>query len=73
LTALAFSGPCGSAPFCPADSTRASDRQIHTALRLRKRDRTLELGRGEQVVDHFDQAIVEVLRRMSKAFVRFLE
>src|SRR5689334_16017396 len=32
--------------------------------RLRKRDRALDVGRGEQVVDDLDQAIIEVLRRM---------
>ena len=74
LTALAFSLPMRISTFWPADlrlELRIRKFILHAGLR--ERDRTLKLGRGEQVVDHFDQAIIEVLRRMPEAFVRLLK
>ena len=59
--------------FWPADfasSCGSANSYCTPAARARS---VLELGRGEQMVDDFDQAIVEVLRRMSEAFVRFLK
>ena len=60
--------------FCPADRDSSFDR--HTGLlhaRLRECDRALKFGNREQVVDDFNQAIVEIFRRAAEVFVRFLK